>query len=611
MRNFEIEFCVSDTYVNPLYPAPLEETELKVLAEGSFSSIEVRIEDSMGLWSNYPMTQKGKFYSALVQTLIKGEYQHFYFVIHSENEVWYYSQKGVSTCYPNKKDSFCLITGLTVPLWVASSTCYQIFPDRFCNGDTSNDVKNGEYSFDGGVVNTHSFDEIPEEFEKSRCLDFFNGDLKGIESKIDYLKELGITCLYLNPINASLTVHRYDSINFFQVDKKLGGDEALINLIKKCHENGIRVVVDISINHTGSNHPWFLRAKEEPNSEASLFYYKKGEDYRYWANVKTLPQLNYNCEKLRSIIYREKDSAMQKYLASPFNQDGWRLDVAPELGRTEKETLTKEVWREVHDSLKGVKEDLYLVGEDWNDAADYLQGDMWDGTMNYFGSGRILRRWMGEEDRFLVDGWGHAPKSTRPFTGDEMVDSFYNSQVSIPGQMNYFQMNLIDSHDTPRLQNDSAIYNEEIYKGVMLSLYMLPGLPNIYYGNEINLKGRMGSVEGSRYPMCWDESKWDVKLLEYFKKLGQLRKSYSKELSFGALKLFAFNDTAFGIYRYSEEKGVLAIVNRSSKFNNIELDSFLFSGLESFVIDGSVNVNESDCCDLTLPPFESVILLFR
>ena len=192
-----------------------------------------------------------------------------------------------------------------------------------------------------------------------------------------------------------------------------------------------------------------------------------------------------------------------------------------------------------------------------------------------------------------------------------MVDSFYNSQVSIPGQMNYFQMNLIDSHDTPRLQNDSAIYNEEIYKGVMLSLYMLPGLPNIYYGNEINLKGRMGSVEGSRYPMCWDESKWDVKLLEYFKKLGQLRKSYSKELSFGALKLFAFNDTAFGIYRYSEEKGVLAIVNRSSKFNNIELDSFLFKGLESFVIDGSVNVNESDCCDLTLPPFESVILLFR
>ncbi len=611
MRNFEIEFDVSSVYVNPLFPKSGEKVEFRILIEGVFSSVVLRIEDTMGLWSSYEMKKQGKYYSVVAPTIVAMEKQHFYFEIFSENEVWYFCQNGCSTCYPNKKDSFTLISGLTVPKWISGSVCYQIFPDRFCNGDSSNDVQDGEYKFDGGCVNTHTFDEIPEEFEKSRCLDFFNGDLKGIETKLDYLKALGITCLYLNPINASLTVHRYDSINFFEVDKKLGGDEALISLINKCHEMGIKVVVDISINHTGSNHPWFLKAQEDLSSDEAGYYYKEGESYRYWAGVKTLPQLNYNSKKLRALIYQSDDSAMKKYLKAPFNQDGWRLDVAPELGRTEKETLTKEVWKEVRTELKSVNDELYLVGEDWNDAADYLQGDMWDGTMNYFGSGRILRRWMGEEDRFLVCGWGHAPGTTRPYTGDEMVDSFLNSLKAIPEQMNYFQMNLIDSHDTPRLQNHSEIYDEEIYKGVMLALYMLPGLPNIYYGNEINLAGRMGSVEGSRYPMCWDESKWDKALLEHFKFLGKLRKEFNNELSFGATKLFALSETAFAIYRYSESKGVLAIINRSLKKSLVELDSILFKDKTPSFIYGEGLIEKSDVYEIILDAKESVVILFK
>lgn len=610
MRYFVFEFDFSSVYVNPMFPKEGERVEYRVLAEGLIDGIVLRAENYMGLWDVFDMERCGKYFKTSAPTLIKGEHQHFYFEIFSEGEVYYFGLNGISTCYPNKKDCFEMISGLTVPKWISGSVCYQIFPDRFCNGDRSNNVKDKAYEFDGGTVNTHTFDEIPEEFEKSRCLDFFNGDLKGIESKLKYLKKLGITCLYLNPINSSLTVHRYDSINFFKVDEKLGGDEALISLIDKAHKMGIKVVVDISINHTGSNHPWFLKAKEDPKCEESSYYYKEGDDFRYWAGVTTLPQLNYNSQKLRDLIYRSPDSAMKKYLKAPFCQDGWRLDVAPELGRTEKQTLTKEVWREVNKELKGLDPNIYLVGEDWNDATDYLQGDMWDGTMNYFGSGRPLRRWMGEVDRFLVGGWGHDPGVTRPYTGDEMVDSFQNGIKAIPDQMRYFQMNLIDSHDTPRLQNHKEIWDKEIYKGVMLALYMLPGLPNIYYGNEINLAGRMGTVEGSRYPMCWDESKWDKDLLSHFTFLGKLREKYKEQLSFGATKFLPLSECTFAIYRYTDEKGVLAIINRDSEPSVVELESILFEDKTPTFIYGRGKVEMSDLYEVSLNAKESVVLLF-
>lgn len=609
MKDFEIEFDISLTYIRPLYFKALEDVEIRLLLKGNVSKVLIRIENSSGLWSNIEMKKGPKYYTATVKALLEKEKQHFYFVIFSDKEVWYHGQKGTSTTYPNKKDSFFIVSGLKVPSWVASSTCYQIFPDRFNNGDKSNDVKDGEYSFDGGIVSSHGFDEIPDEFEKSRCLDFFNGDLKGIEDKIEYFKRLGITCLYLNPINSSLTVHRYDSIDFFSVDKKLGGDEALISLIEKCHENGIRVVVDISINHTGSLNPWFLKAKEDRTGKEAGYYYQDGDNFRYWANVKTLPQLNYNSSSLRELIYKGDESVMKKYLNPPFNQDGWRLDVAPEVGRTETQNLSYEIWKEVNDNLKTLKEDVYLVGEDWNDASAYLNGDMWDGCMNYFGSGRVLRRWMGEKDRFLASAWGHDPGQMRAYTADEVVDGFIASNNSNPGQMNYFQMNLIDSHDTPRLQNHKDIYDVGIYKGVIIALYFLKGMPSTYYGNEIDLDGRMGTVEGSRYPMNWNEESWDKDLFDFFAEIGRIRKEYLSGMSFSAVKYFPLSDNAFAIYRYDEEKGLLAVINKSEKRTVLDLESILFENVEIEKLYGNSQIQtDGNNIELILDPFECSIL---
>lgn len=561
---------VSAEFVTPLFPKDGEKVTIRIAFSQELAPEEVfLVTNKNGVNCRICMSAEADgTYSATVEAQYRPAYLRYYFIFRIRGRYYYYSKRKSDVFAPPAKDQFILRSGLDVPLWIAGSTCYQIFPDRFCNGDPSLDIKDGAYEYDGGVVNTHTFDEKPQPFEKSRCLDFFNGDLKGVEEKIPYLKSMGFNLIYLNPVNASLTVHRYDSTDYFQVDAKLGGDQALESLIRRCHENGIRVIVDISINHTGSAHKWFLKAQEDPSAEEASYYYRNPDgSFMYWAGVKTLPQLNYNSQKLRDIVYRSEASAMQKYLKAPFFQDGWRLDVAPELGRCGSDELTYEVWREVRSSLKKVNPQIYLVGEDWNDASEYLEGDMWDATMDYYGSGRLLRSWMGERDRFLTGGWGHSPQCDNAMNAYDLERAFSETMNAQIDQMKFMRMNLIDSHDTPRLHNNGEIYDQDIYEGVVMALYLLPGMPNIYYGDEIGLDGKMGSVEDSRYPMCWDEGKWNQQTREVHKVMGMLR-TYDKELAFASTYYEALSPFCLIIIRKTSEASYMLILNKSARHSD-------------------------------------------
>lgn len=560
----------SENFVSPLFPGRGDETSISIAIAGVVEDVLLRIDNSSGLMDNVRMQAdgtfgKGRLYKAVFRFPSTDQHVRYYFSIHEKKDVvYYYSKNGITRSVPSLKHRFEIIPGLVSPGWVASSTCYQIFPDRFANGDPSNDVSSGAYSFDGAEVKAMEWGEVPLEFDRARCLDFYNGDLKGIEDKLDYIASLGFDAIYLNPVNSSLTVHRYDSIDFFKVDEKLGGDRAYESLIRKAHEKGIRIIQDISINHTGSAHPWFLKALEDPSCEEGSFYYKeKDGSYCCWAGTATLPQLNFNSQVLRNLLYRDENSAMQKYLRAPFGIDAWRLDVAPELGRKEDDQMCLEVWREVKRCLKSVRNDLYLVGEDWDDSSSYMQGDAWDGTMNYYGSGRPLRAWMGEQDRFESGGWGHSPARIEPFTSYDMVSAFKEALDAVPDQNTYFQMNLIDSHDTPRLHNNDLVMDDDVYLGVILALYMLPGMPSIYYGDEVKLAGRMGSVEGSRYPMQWKEEDWNRRYLEWFKKLGRIRKRFNP--GFSAIRFRIVDEQCFIIYRFTREGVLCAFINRGEE----------------------------------------------
>ncbi len=603
---------VSSSFVTPLFPAKGEKVTLSVVFSSSPDSVYVKYDSDTGLVYMKQMEKDGLFngaakYSATVSTSCDETLFRYFFVFFLDGISYYYSLAGITRYTPSVYQRFSLMTGQTAPQWVASSTCYQIFPDRFCDGDSSVGAKAGQYEFDGGKVTTPEWTEKPKEWVQSRCCDFYNGDLKGIEQKADYLKALGIDVIYLNPIFASESVHRYDTVDFFTIDPKLGGDEALASLVDTMHKNGIKVVLDISINHTSLNSVWLKKALEDPKSDEHDFYYFQPDgSVACWQNVKTLPQLRYSSIKLRNHLYRDENSILKKYLRAPFNIDGWRLDVAPEVGRLKREQLCQEVWREINLELRKVKKDLYLVGEDWDDSTLFLQGDMWNATMNYYGSGRPLRSWMGEKDRFISSGDGHSPELDKPLEGNEICEYLKAAVDSVPGQTAYLQMNLFDSHDTPRLHNHKEIFDRDIYKGVLLALYLLPGMPSTYYGDEVLLDGTVKSNEGARYPMEWREEKQDKDMLSYMKKLGEIRKNQILPWSTAIFK--PLDRQAFSIQRVENGKALIAVINRGEA-RQLELDlTFLPSSKAMVTLGKGSAVIKNGKLSIAVKPHASLLL---
>lgn len=582
-----INFDLNSFYLSNLYPKRNEEVEVSILIKNTFcfdrafltyfneGGINKRELRRFNYNSSYDR------YSASFNTSWDDE-TYLSFEFEKDNKVFYYSKAGLKP-YPSiQKNMYKILNDLNVPCWINGRSAYQILVDRFFNKRGDIGVRNNEYNFDGASSRELKEDEIPPSFSQSRCLDFYNGDLYGVIDKIPYLKELGISCIYFNPIFSARTMHRYDCIDFFNVDEHIGGNEAFIQMVKALHENDIKVIIDISINHVGSDHPWFLSA-QRGGDEREFFYQREDGSFIYWYNVQTLPQLNYNSEKLKDIIYRSEDSVLKRYLKEPFNIDGWRLDVANVLGRFEDNQMTKELWSDINSHLRMIKKDVYLVGEHWLDPSDYIDGKMWDASMNYLGSGRLLRLYKGEKDRFSLDSWGHDIKDTKPLSLKELSNAIKETQDAILEQYRDFQYNLFDSHDTPRIYN----YNKGMskYENILMILYSLAGLPSLYYGDENKLNGRLSDVEGSRYLM---DFKKDEKLFSLLSFLAKIRKSKAFSTGF---KVLDIKSNVLGILRYSKKESYLfLIVDRKSK---VKLDLSFLNYKEIKLIYGKTKIEDS------------------
>lgn len=573
--NNYFDFNISGNFVSPLYPKKGEKIKINIIGLSDLNFVRLNYKKN-GSWDSLILSIEKNLNNELA--LYSGN-----FIIEEDtllnftferNLVFYnYSKRGVSVFQPCDNDSFEIKVDIEAPLWPSNSVCYQIFPDRFRNGNPEIGVKDNQYEFDGALTIERNFDQPPLEFEKGRCVDFYNGDLKGVEDSLNYLKSLGVNCIYLNPIGVSKTTHRYDCCDFFHVDPNLGGNEALISLIEAAHKKSIKVIVDISINHTGIEHPWFKTALNDKNSkEAAYYYIDENNNITFWQGVKTLPQLNYNNQELRDLMYRDENSVIKKFLKAPFNQDGWRFDVADEVGRKDEDQFNDEIWKEVRKSIKAVSPNDYILGESWIDSSAHLQGDQWDATMNYIGCSRPIRRWMGEEDRFTCNNWGHSPRKVNEYSEMDLTKAIDAQLDSIPAQMAQFQMNLIDSHDTPRLHNNTEVFDWNNYKGAIILMYTLPGMPSVYYGDEIGIAGSMGSVEMSRYPMQWDKDKWNKDFYNLYKTLGAFRSDYNDVLYLSSYKLLNLDDNLFVLARYNSQKVIFSILNKNDKEMELDLD---------------------------------------
>ncbi|MCH5344657.1 MAG: alpha-glycosidase [Acetatifactor sp.] len=500
------------------------------------------------------------YYEASLKMTENRVQYHFYIIC--EDVVYFYNQREITTYLPDFTWDFVLLANYVQPAWVKKAVFYQIFPDRFCNGDPNNDVKTGEYTKNGHpTIHMNSWEDEPLTYQEGFCLDFYGGDLEGIRQKIPYLKDLGVTAVYLNPIFTAPSVHKYDCADYFHVDAHFGGDEALAELSKALHENDMKLILDISINHTGTDHQWFKQ-------ERGYYFFNVNNEYHGWAGNLSLPTLNYTAEPLRDLVYRAEDSVLKKWLKPPYSIDGWRFDVADVFARNNEVQLAHELWPQIRKSIRDVNPQAYILAEDWGDCAQYLQGDEWDSPMNYYGCGRVIRQFLGEPDLFLGRNeiLGKVPYK---MTAEDVKNRVMEHLAKLPYLIWENQFNLFDSHDVSRLHNNPIVHPEE-YRGAIIFQFMLVGAASLYYGDEAGVGGVLGTNEGCRYPMPWKKNYKDSEVYRMYRTMAHM-KAQHKALSEGGMKFLYAQGNVIAIARFCEEEAFVFVLSVGQEVETISL----------------------------------------
>ena len=390
------------------------------------------------------------------------------------------------------------------PEWVKDAVFYQIFPDRFARSQAVTKPSNLE-----------DWDTPPTTYG------YKGGDLLGVAENIDYLADLGITALYLNPIFASASNHRYHTHDYFQIDPILGGNAAFRKLIDVAHTRGIRVMLDGVFNHASRGFYQFNHALENGAASPYLdwFYYNgfpvtaygPGKpNYSAWWGLAALPKFNTNTPAVREFLW----SVGRHWLE--FGIDGWRLDVPEEID-------DDEFWREFRRQVKSVNPEAYICGEIWTDARRWLQGDQFDSVMNYLFTRTCLAFFVQQLDTSTLDGTGYAGRMASITDAASFGRAIEELRHLYPEQITAAQLNLLDSHDTARYLA-SAQNDETALRLATLFQMCYPGAPCIYYGDEIGLGG--GKDPDNRRSFPWDQSKWNKPLHNFFKRAIDLRHDF-------------------------------------------------------------------------------------
>ncbi len=517
------------------------------------------------------------------------------FLLFTEDGAWWYNGSGLHRHSPTDADDFRLLADYAAPTWVREAVFYQVFPDRFADGDPHNNVRDGEFVYRGQPARARCWGESPTPGGLAAMVEFYGGDLVGIEKRLDYLVELGVSALYLNPIFTAYSNHRYDVVDYENVDSHLGGNPALVSLRRATAERGMRLILDIVPNHCGVAHPWFQAALADPHAPTTEYFtfQRHPDDYACWLGVRVLPKLNYRSAALRQVMYAGPDAVFRHWLRPPYAIDGWRIDVANMLARQGADQLGVEVGQAIRRAVKEENPATYLLGENFFDGSAQLQGDCWDATMNYAGFTMPLWWWLS---RFQVrqHGWPEAIVSDVPWPTQALVDTWRAYRAAIPWAIARQQYNLLGSHDTPRILSivggDAAL--NRLAVGVLMTSV---GVPSVYYGDEIGL-GRAGHAV--RACMPWDRSAWDEELRAFYQELIRLRRT-SPALSAGGLQTLLVEEDTLAYLRDTDDEQLVVVAHRGPGTrpaaplpvahgalpDGLELAE-LFSGQRATVVDG-------------------------
>jgi neopullulanase len=495
---------------------------------------------------------------------------------------------------------------MSTPDWVQDAIFYQIFPDRFARSERMPDI--GFEAWDSPPT-IHGFK---------------GGDLYGVVEKLDYLKDLGITALYFNPVFESASNHRYHTYDFYNVDPLLGGNDALRLLLDEAHKRGLRVILDGVFNHASRGFWQFHHVLENGISSpySDWFYFdtgrlhgrrqwgaypttqelhalQNGEDslnaigYRAWWNLPALPKLNTNTPAVRNFIF----DVAQHWIK--FGIDGWRLDVPGEID-------DDAFWQEFRFRVHQVNPEAYIVGEIWHEAQRWLQGDQFDAVMNYILTAAALSYCAGPHLNIDVvyQAGGLKDRIHRYIDANGFANEVERIMNLYRPEITRSQLNLLDSHDMPRFLS-CANGDKNSLKLAWLFIMTITGAPCIYYGDEVGVDG--GHDPECRKSFPWDESKWDKDLLGYIKAVIALRKNNPAFRRGEYRRLY----TVDGVYCYArtlDGSTFIAGLNASESPHQVEVEYEAGKNPKAVFGETSEISIEGGRLRFTIPPRAGVVL---
>ena len=550
----------------------------------------------------------------------------YYFRIKSESEELCYHRCGVSE-HPVEYYNFRIMPGFSTPAWAKGAVMYQIFVDRFCNGDPSNDVEDGEYVYIGEpVCKVKDWNEFPAAMDIRR---FHGGDLQGVLDKLDYLEELGVEVIYFNPLFVSPSNHKYDIQDYDYIDPHYGviiedGGEVLpegekdntratkyqkrtgdirnleasnrlfAKLVEEMHTRGMRVILDGVFNHCGSFNKWMDRERiyepqpeyekgayvsaQSPYRDFFHFFDEREEAWPYnknydgWWGHDTLPKLNYeDSPTLEEYIL----NIGKKWVSPPYNADGWRLDVAADLGYSNE--YNHIFWENFRKAVKSANPQALILAEHYGDPGEWLQGDEWDSVMNYDAFMEPLTWFLtGMEkhsDERRTDLWGNA---------DNFVNTMNHFMASMLTPSLQVAMNELSNHDHSRFltrtnhivgrvaQLGSKAAEEGINLAVMREAVAVQmtwvGAPTVYYGDEAGVCGFTDPDSRRTYP--WGQE--NRELVEFHKERIRIHKR-EKPLRTGSLKMLSWSSNVLAYARFQEGEQIIVVLNNSKELKEVTI----------------------------------------
>ena len=421
------------------------------------------------------------------------------------------------------------------PDWVKKTVWYQIFPERFANGDKSNDPKN--------VKPWNPTDHPGRE-------DYYGGDLQGVLDHLDYLQKLGINGLYFCPIFKASSNHKYDTIDYLQVDPEFGDKDLFAKVVNEAHARGMKIMLDAVFNHLGDQSmqwqdvvqngsksrfaDWFHINEYPVEQYRNPLKGEKNPQYDTFAFEEHMPKLNTANPEVQDFLLE-----IATYWVKYFDIDAWRLDVANEVDH--------HFWKKFHKAVTDIKPDFYIVGEVWHSARPWLNGDEFTGVMNYPYTLQI-------EDHFFK----------HKLTADQMTTRLTDQLMKYPDSTNEAMMNMLDSHDTARILT-VAKGDQDLALQALTFEFMQKGSPCIYYGTEMEMAG--DNDPDCRKPMDW--SKEDGPVWQRVHKLIKFRLAHDKTLSEGKIKLRVTENGLIEVIREGKES-IHAYFNTTK--NDVKLD---------------------------------------